>query len=73
MTELTPKTPRTWFSDDAGNFGGKRRNMPKLKRTQLEGRGPGGKTTVVGVKDRATKKVQAQVVENATSETLQGF
>ena len=58
---------------DESYFGGKRQNMPKSKRTQLEGRGPVGKTAVVGVKDRATKKVQAQVVENTTSETLQGF
>ena len=58
---------------DESYFGGKRRNMPKSKRTQLEGRGPVGKTAVVGVKDRATKKVQAQVVENTASDTLQGF
>ena len=32
---------------DETYFGGKRRNMPKAKRAQLEGRGPVGKTAVV--------------------------
>ncbi len=58
---------------DEAHFGGKRRNMPKAKRAQLEGRGPVGKTAVVGVKDRATKRVSAKVVEDTTSESLQGF
>ena len=58
---------------DETYFGGKRRNMPKAKRAQLEGRGPVGKTAVVGVKDRATKRVSAKVVEDTTSESLQGF
>ncbi len=54
-------------------FGGKRKNMPKKKRSQLEGRGPIGKTAVVGVKDRKTNRVSAQVVGDTTQETLQGF
>ena len=54
-------------------FGGKRKNMPKKKRSQLKGRGPVGKTAVVGVKDRKTNRVSAQVVEDTTQETLQGF
>ena len=58
---------------DETYFGGKRRNMPKSKRAKLEGRGPVGKTAVVGVKDRTTKKVSAKVVTDTTSETLQGF
>ena len=58
---------------DESYFGGRRRNMPKSKRADLEGRGPVGKTAVVGIKDRATKKVQAQVFQNTTSEALQGF
>ena len=58
---------------DESYFGGKRRNMPKSKRAQLDGRGPVGKTAVVGVKDRATNQVQAKVVEDTTAETLQGF
>ena len=58
---------------DESYFGGRRQNMPKSKRADLEGRGPVGKTAVVGIKDRTTKKVQAQVVQNTTSEALQGF
>lgn len=36
-------------------------------------RGPVGKTTVVAVKDRPSKRVRAKVVEDTTVETLQGF
>ena len=36
-------------------------------------RGPVGKIAVVGVKDRVTKQVQAQVVSNTTARTLTGF
>ncbi len=58
---------------DETYFGGKRRNMPKSKRAGMEGRGPSGKTAVVGVKDRASNKVRAQVVDRTDGETLQGF
>ena len=58
---------------DETYFGGRRRNMKKSKREQLTGRGPAGKVAVVGAKDRTTDKVSAQVVEDTTSETLQGF
>ena len=37
------------------------------------GRGAVGKTAVVGVKDRKTKKVAAKVVTSMDKETLQGF
>ena len=37
------------------------------------GRGPVGKTAVVGVKDRATGQVAARVVERTDKDTLQGF
>ena len=37
------------------------------------GRGPVGKTAVVGIKDRATKRVRAAVVANTDASTLQGF
>lgn len=53
--------------------GGKRKNMPKHKREKLTGRGTAGKTAVVGVKDRKTKQVRAQVVKSTDAETLQGF
>ena len=54
-------------------MGGKRRNMSNQKRKELSGRGSVGKTAVVGAKDRATKRVAAQVVEDTTAQTLQGF
>lgn len=58
---------------DETYFGGKRKNMPKSKREKLTGRGPVGKTAVVGVKDRETKQVAAKVALKTNSETIQGF
>ena len=58
---------------DETYFGGKRHNMSKTKRKKLEGRGPAGKTAVVGAKDRATKQVAAKVVTSTDKDTLQGF
>ena len=58
---------------DETYVGGKRRNMPKSKRKELDGRGPTGKVAVVGAKDRATKQVAAQVVASTDSDTLKGF
>lgn len=58
---------------DETYVGGKRKNMPKHKREQLTGRGPVGKTTVVGAKDRETKQVSAKVVADTTADTLQSF
>ena len=58
---------------DETYVGGKRKNMSKRKREDLSGRGPSGKVAVVGVKDRKTNKVVAQVVENTDAETLQDF
>ncbi len=58
---------------DETYVGGKRRNMPKSKRVKMEGRGPVGKTAVVGIKDRKTKRVSAKVVHDTTAESLQGF
>lgn len=54
-------------------MGGKRRNMHKAKREQLTGRGSAGKVAVVGMKDRATNQIDAQVVEDVTGQTLLGF
>ena len=75
-----------WAGGDGGGFsgpvevdetyvGGRRRNMSNAKRKALHntGRGPVGKTAVVGAKDRATKQVAAKVVRNTDAETLQGF
>ena len=58
---------------DETYMGGKRRNMCKAKRKALEGRGPVGKTPVVGAKDRATNHVHAAVVGRTGAPTLQGF
>ena len=37
------------------------------------GRGPSGKTAVVGINDRDTNEVRAEVITDTTGETLQGF
>ena len=58
---------------DTTHVGGKRKNMPKSKRKDLEGRGPVDMTAVTGIKDRTTNKVSAQVVAHTDGETLQGF
>ena len=76
---------QAWFdTDDDGSFrgpievdetyfGGKRQNMSLSKRKALTGRGPVGKTAVVGAKDRETNQVVAKVVTSTDSDTLQGF
>ena len=55
--------------------GGKRKNMSNAKRKELAdtGRGPVGKTAVVGAKDRETKQVAARVIQSTDAATLQGF
>ena len=60
---------------DESYFGGRRRNMSNAKRKALAdtGRGPVGKTAVVGAKDRASNQVAAKVVRSTDAETLQGF
>ena len=58
---------------DETYMGGKRRNMPKSKRKELEGRGPVGKVAVAGIKDRASNRVMAEVVPDTTSETMGRF
>jgi len=62
---------------DETYFGGKRKNMSNAKRRELAeqgaGRGTAGKVAVVGIKDRETKQVRAQVVESTDRDTLQGF
>ena len=58
---------------DETYFGGRRKNMPKSKRKELKGRGSVGKSVVVGIKNRATSQVRAQVVPSPDAENLQGF
>ncbi len=58
---------------DETYMGGKRKNMPKSKRKELDGRGVSGKTAVVGIKDRKSNRVVAKVVKTTDKESLQGF
>lgn len=58
---------------DETYVGGKRANMHKKKRAVLKGRGTAGKSVVVGMKDRKTNKIKAQVVEHTDTATLQRF
>ena len=54
-------------------MGGKRKNMSAKKRKSAPKTGAGGKTIVVGVKDRCTNKVTAAVVESRDAQTLHTF
>ena len=60
---------------DKTYFGGKRRNVSNAKRKKLAGTGRGavGKTAVVGIKDRATNEVRAEVVTATDADRLQEF
>ena len=58
---------------DETYFGGKRENMPLRKRKTLTGRGAVGKTAVIGMKDRESGKVRAEVVGRTDGKTLTGF
>ena len=53
--------------------GGKAKNMHANKRRQLTCRGGADKTAVAGVRDRATGKVRAAIVERCDGPTLKGF
>ena len=77
-----------WGRDDDEDFdgpvevdetymGGERLNISNAKRRAFREagspRGPVGKTAVVGVKDRGTNEVRAEVVQRTDGVTLQGF
>ena len=81
---LAHRIRKSWGSDgntlftgpvevDESYFGGSRKNMSKSKRARLTGRGPTGKTAVVGMKDRRSNRVSAKVISNTDQPTLQGF
>lgn len=53
-------------------MGGKEKNK-HVKKKLKAGRGPVGKSAVAGVRDRATGKVHACVVDNTDAKTLQGL
>ena len=57
---------------DESYFGGKESNKHESKKLKA-GRGTVGKMAVVGMKNRETNKVQAEVVETTDKETLQAF
>ena len=58
---------------DETYMGGKRKNMSNAKRKTLTGRGPVGKTAIVGAKDRDTNQVVADVIQKTDRETLGEF
>ena len=81
---LAHRLREMWQDPDGGPFagpveadetfvGGKAKNMHRAQRERLTGRGGSDKTAVAGVRDRATKRVRAAVVERVDGPTLKGF
>lgn len=57
---------------DESYIGGIDKNKPKSQRVK-EGRGPVNKTGIIGVKQRSTGQVKAEVIEDGKGETLKQF
>ena len=57
---------------DETYIGGLEKNKPKSKRSN-QGRGPVNKTGIIGVKERGTGRVKADVLEDGKGETLKKF
>ena len=73
--EVSPETKfRGPVEVDETFFGQSRKTMHASKRKLLKGKDPlAGKTVVVGVLDRLTRQVRAEVVSEADADTLQAF
>ena len=58
---------------DETHIGGLIKNMSNQKRKEHRGRGTAGKTVVIGVKDRDSGNIRAEVIPSTSKEDLQGF